>query len=267
VKIIELAMTSDEMLARFDREVRLASQLMHPNTVEVFDYGRTPEGQPFYAMEFLDGLTLQQIVERHGPLPPSRAVHVLRGIAGSLSEAHARGLVHRDIKPANVMLCRRGGEDDVVKVLDFGLVKDTRTPHTRDLTRALRVLGTPAYMAPERIERPDSADTRSDLYALGAVGFFLLTGRAPFDGDSDLSLAYRVVHAPAPRASATATGPVPAELDELISRCLAKSAEDRPASAAAVAAELDRLLAAHPWSNLQARAWWEVNASSGTASS
>jgi len=267
VKIIELAMTSDEMLARFDREVRLASQLMHPNTVEVFDYGRTPEGQPFYAMEFLDGLTLQQIVERHGPLPPARAVHVLRGIAGSLSEAHARGLVHRDIKPANVMLCRRGGEDDVVKVLDFGLVKDTRTPHTRDLTRALRVLGTPAYMAPERIERPDSADTRSDLYALGAVGFFLLTGRAPFDGDSDLSLAYRVVHAPAPRASATAPGPVPAELDELIARCLAKSAEDRPASAAEVAAELDRLLAAHPWSNLQARAWWEVNASSGTASS
>ncbi len=124
VKIIELAHTSDEMLARFDREVRLASQLMHPNTVEVFDYGRTPEGQPFYAMEFLDGLTLQEVVERHGPLPAARAAHALRGIAGSLSEAHARGLVHRDIKPANVMLCRRGGEDDVVKVLDFGLVKD-----------------------------------------------------------------------------------------------------------------------------------------------
>ena len=257
VKIIELAMTSDEMLARFDREVRLASQLMHPNTVEVFDYGRTPEGQPFYAMEFLDGLTLQQIVERHGPLPAARAAHALRGIAGSLSEAHARGLVHRDIKPANVMLCRRGGEDDVVKVLDFGLVKDTRSPHTRDLTRALRVLGTPAYMAPERIEQPDSADTRSDLYALGAVGFYLLAGRAPFDGDSDLSLAFQVVHTPAPRASAAAAGPVPPALDELIARCLAKSAGDRPSAAAEVAAELDRLLVAEPWTNVQARGWWE----------
>ncbi len=258
VKIIELAQTTDEMLARFDREVRLASQLMHPNTVEVFDYGRTPEGQPFYAMEFLDGLSLQQIVEQHGPLPPARAAHALRGIAGSLSEAHARGLVHRDIKPANVMLCRRGGEDDVVKVLDFGLVKDTRSPHTRDLTRALRVLGTPAYMAPERIEHPDSADARSDLYALGAVGFFLLAGRAPFDGDSDLSLAYRVVHTPAPRASSVAATAVPDELDGLLDRCLAKSADDRPGSAAEVAAALDRLLVATPWTNLQARAWWEA---------
>jgi serine/threonine-protein kinase len=260
VKIIELAHTSDEMLARFDREVRLASQLMHPNTVEVFDYGRTPEGQPFYAMEFLDGLTLQEVVERHGPLPAARAAHALRGIAGSLSEAHARGLVHRDIKPANVMLCRRGGEDDVVKVLDFGLVKDTRSPHTRDLTRALRVLGTPAYMAPERIEQPDSADARSDLYALGAVGFFLLAGRAPFDGDSDLALAFRVVHTPAPLASAVAAGAVPAALDGLIARCLAKPLADRPASAAEVAAELDRLLVTTPWTNEQARAWWEANA-------
>jgi serine/threonine-protein kinase len=260
VKIVELAMTTDEMLARFDREVRLASQLMHPNTVEVFDYGRTPEGQPFYAMEFLDGLTLQQVVEQHGPLPAARAAHALRGIAGSLSEAHARGLVHRDIKPANVMLCRRGGEDDVVKVLDFGLVKDTRSPHTRDLTRALRVLGTPAYMAPERIEQPDSADTRSDLYALGAVGYYLLTGKAPFEGDSDLALAYRVVHTTAPRASEAAHEPIPPEIDELIARCLAKSPEQRPASAAEVAAELDRLLVGLPWTNLQARAWWEARA-------
>ena len=258
VKIIELAMTNDEALARFDREVRLASQLMHPNTVEVFDYGRTPEGQPFYAMEFLDGLTLQQIVERHGPLPAARAAHALRGIAGSLSEAHARGLVHRDIKPANVMLCRRGGEDDVVKVLDFGLVKDTRTPHTRDLTRALRVLGTPAYKAPERIEQADSADIRSDLYALGAVGFFLLTGKAPFDGESDLALAYRVVHTPAPLASSAAEA-VPAALDGLIAQCLAKSVQQRPASAGEVAAELDRLLVMTPWTNQQARAWWEAH--------
>jgi serine/threonine-protein kinase len=156
------------------------------------------------------------------------------------------------------MLCRRGGEDDVVKVLDFGLVKDTRSPHTRDLTRALRVLGTPAYMAPERIERPDSADARSDLYALGAVGFFLLTGKAPFEGESELALAYRVVHTPAPRVSAVTSEPVPAEIEDLIARCLAKLPESRPASAAEVAAQLDRLLVSAPWTNLQARAWWEA---------
>jgi serine/threonine-protein kinase len=259
VKIIDLAVANDEALARFDREVRLASQLMHPNTIEIYDYGRTPEGQPFYAMEFLDGLTLQQIVETHGPMDAARAAHVLRGIAGSLSEAHERGLIHRDIKPANVMLCRRGGEHDVVKVLDFGLVKDTRTEATRDLTRALRVLGTPAYMAPERIERPEEAGHRSDLYALGAVGFFLLAGRPPFQTDSDLALAYQVVHTPAPRVSSVAPMPVPPSLDALIARCLEKSPERRPPSAIAVIEALDALLVQMPWTNVAARRWWDVH--------
>lgn len=256
VKIIELAKADDEALARFDREVRLASQLMHPNTIEVFDYGRTPEGQPFYAMEFIDGLTLQQIVERHGPLPPARVAHVLRGIAGSLGEAHAQGLVHRDIKPPNVMLCRRGGEYDVVKVLDFGLVKDVRGEATRDLTRALRVLGTPAYMAPERIERPDGADVRADLYALGAVGFYLLAGRAPFVGDNDLALAYQVVNSPVPDVAALAPYSVPQELVALITACLAKSPDARPGSCGEVIDILDRLLARAPWTSVEARTWW-----------
>lgn len=259
VKIIELAVADDEALARFDREVRLASQLMHPNTIEIYDYGRTPEGQPFYAMEFLDGLTLQQIVDTHGPMDAARTAHVLRGIAGSLSEAHERGLIHRDIKPANVMLCRRGGEHDVVKVLDFGLVKDTRTEATRDLTRALRVLGTPAYMAPERIERPEGAGHRSDLYALGAVGFFLLAGRPPFQADSDLALAYQVVHVTAPRLSSVAPMPVPPSLDALIARCLEKSPERRPPSATAMIEALDALLVQMPWSNIAARRWWDVH--------
>lgn len=252
VKIIELRLANDETLARFDREAKLASQLSHPNTVEVFDYGRTPEGQPFFAMEFLDGLTLQQVVERHGALSAPRVAHVLRGIAGSLAEAHARGLVHRDIKPANVMLCRRGGEYDVVKVLDFGLVKDTRTEATRDLTRALRVLGTPSYMAPERIEHPDSADLRSDLYALGAVGSFLLRGAPPFEGANDLALAYQVVHAPPPPLPAS----VPPALAQLIERCMAKSADARPQSATAVIDALDPLLAQLPWTFHEAHAWW-----------
>jgi serine/threonine-protein kinase len=257
VKVIHIHASSDELLARFDREVRLASQLMHPNTIEIYDYGRTPEGLPFYAMELLLGLTLQQIVERTGPLPPPRVAHALRGIAGSLSEAHQRGLVHRDVTPANIMLCQKGGLYDVPKLLDFGLIKDTRTPHTRDLTRALRVLGTPSYMAPERIEHPDSADARSDLYALGAVAFYCLAGRPPLEGDSDLALAYKVVNKPAPAVSAVATQPVPPPLEALIASCLAKSPDDRPASAAEVASMLDLLLLELPWTNSAARGWWD----------
>lgn len=254
VKIIELRVANDETLARFNREARLASQLVHPNTVEIFDFGRTPEGQPFFAMEYLDGLTLQQMVERHGPMPAPRVAHVLRGIAGSLAEAHARGLVHRDIKPANVMLCRRGGEYDVVKVLDFGLVKDTRTEPTRDLTRALKVLGTPAYMAPERIEHPDGADFRSDLYALGAVGSFLLRGKPPFEGENDLALAYQVVHAPPAAFDAS----VPPALAGLIASCLAKDPAQRPQTAEDVIDELDRALGETPWLHHEARAWWDA---------
>jgi serine/threonine-protein kinase len=256
VKIIHLHKSNDELLSRFDREVRLASQLMHPNTIEIYDYGRTPEGLPFYAMELLNGLTLEQIVAVSGPLPAARVVHTLRAIAGSLSEAHERGLVHRDVTPANIMLCRKGGLYDVPKLLDFGLIKDTRATETRDLTRALRVLGTPSYMAPERIEDPGSADPRADLYALGAVGFYALAGKPPFEGETDLALAYRVVHTPAPRVAGRSPHPVPAELDDLIARCLAKSPADRPATAAEVAVVLDRLLVAVPWTNEEARAWW-----------
>lgn len=259
VKIIHLHQSNDELLSRFDREVRLASQLMHPNTIEIYDYGRTPEGLPFYAMELLQGRTLEQIVAASGPLPAARVVHTLRAIAGSLSEAHERGLVHRDVTPANIMLCRKGGLYDVPKLLDFGLIKDTRATDTRDLTRALRILGTPAYMAPERIEQPGNADPRADLYALGAVGFFALTGRPPFEGETDLALAYRVVNTPAPPVGTLAPHPVPAALEELIARCLAKSPDERPASAAEVAAVLDRLIVETPWTNQQARQWWEAH--------
>jgi hypothetical protein len=261
VKVIQLAQSTDELLARFDREVRLCSQLMHPNTIEIFDYGRTPDGLPFYAMELLEGATLQQLVERHGPFEPARAVHVLRGVAGSLAEAHERGLVHRDVTPANVMLCRKGGLHDVPKLLDFGLIKDTRGEHTRDLTRALKILGTPSYMAPERIERPDSADFRSDLYALGAVGYFMLAGKAPLDASTDLSLAYHVVNTePAPIAQ-VAPVPVPPALAELIMACLAKRAEARPQTAALIGEALDRIAIDHPWPQRAARAWWAAHPS------
>jgi serine/threonine-protein kinase len=259
IKVIHLHRSSDELLARFDREVRLASQLMHPNTIEIYDFGRTPEGLPFYAMELLDGLTLEQLVTRDGPFPAARCVHLMRAIAGALWEAHERGLVHRDVTPSNIMLCAKGGEVDVPKLLDFGLIKDTRTPHTRELTRAVLVIGTPPYLAPERFEKPESADVRSDLYALGAVGYFLLAGKPPFEATTDLSLAYHVVHTPPRPLGEVATQPVPEKLANLILQCLAKRPEDRPQNAAEIAAALDAISVAAPWPQSAARAWWEAH--------
>ncbi|MEO8188541.1 MAG: serine/threonine-protein kinase, partial [Burkholderiaceae bacterium] len=254
IKLLSLRLANDEGLARFEREVRLASQLMHPNTVAIFDYGRSPAGELFCAMELLDGITVQQLVERHGSQPRARVAYVMHGIAGSLSEAHERGLVHRDIKPANVMLCRVGtqsrAEFDVVKVLDFGLVKSVSEPHTRDLTRALRILGTPSYMAPERIEHPESADIRSDIYSLGALGYFMLVGHPPYQAENDLALAYQVVNAPVPELD------VGDSLAKLIRDCLQKSTEDRPQSARQVLDLLDELLRESAWSSADARAWW-----------
>lgn len=250
IKLLALRVANDEGLARFEREVRLASQLMHPNTVAIFDYGRSPAGELFCAMELLDGITVQQLVEQHGLQPTARVAHAMHGIAGSLSEAHERGLVHRDIKPANVMLCRRGAEFDIVKVLDFGLVKSVSDPDTRDLTRALRILGTPSYMAPERIEHPASADLRSDIYSLGALGYFMLAGRPPYQAQDDLSLAYQVVNAPVPTLEGDDL------LTKLIGDCLHKRPDARPQSTQEVLNRLDQVLHESPWSVADARSWW-----------
>ena len=259
IKLLSLRVSNDEGLARFEREVRSASLLMHPNTVAIFDYGRSPAGELYCAMELLDGLTVQQLVERHGSQVVARVAYVMHGIAGSLSEAHERGLVHRDIKPANVMLCRRGAEFDVVKVLDFGLVKSVTEPHTRDLTRALRILGTPSYMAPERIEDPGSADLRSDIYSLGALGYFMLTGKPPYQAENDLALAYQVVNAPVPELDADNL------MARLIRECLQKDAADRPQNTQRVIDLLDDLMREWPWSAADARRWWAEHA--GTAES
>jgi hypothetical protein len=250
IKLLALRAASDEGLARFEREVRLASQLMHPNTVAIFDYGRSPAGELFCAMELLDGITVQQLVEQYGAQPAARVAYAMHGVAGSLSEAHERGLVHRDIKPANVMLCRGGAEFDIVKVLDFGLVKSVSEPHTRDLTRALRILGTPSYMAPERIEHPESADVRSDIYSLGALGYFMLTGRPPYQAGDDLALAYQVVNAPVPTLEGNDL------LSKLIQNCLHKSADARPQSTQEVLDRLDQVLHQSAWSAADARSWW-----------
>ncbi|HEX4943485.1 MAG TPA: serine/threonine-protein kinase, partial [Usitatibacteraceae bacterium] len=217
---------------------------------------RTRDGTFYYAMEYLDGLSLEELVQKEGRLPVPRAVHALRQVCNSLKEAHERGLVHRDVKPHNLMLCHHGGEFDVVKVLDFGLVKELENVHTRDITQFARVLGTPLYMAPERLRNPTDADARADIYALGAVAFFLLTGRRVFETQSDHDLVYQVLNVAPPSIADRGAQDVPAILEALVARCLAKDREERPRSIAEVAAVLAEVARERPWREEEARDWW-----------
>jgi serine/threonine-protein kinase len=206
-------------------------------------------------MEYLNGVTLTELVDDSGPVPPGRTIHVLRQVAAALREAHHFGLIHRDVKPDNVMLCRRG-EDDFVKLLDFGLVKDIESEQTRDVTKQLRVLGTPRYMSPERIRDPSDVDARADLYALGAVGYYLLTGRHAFDSEDSTDIGQQVLHMPAPRVRESMPA-VPDALDALIAACLEKDRVRRPASAQAFIDALDRIASPLAWTQRDATAWWE----------
>lgn len=256
IKLLKPEQASPLMIARFEREVQLTSQLTHPNTIEIFDFGRTPEGLFYYAMEYLPGLTLAELIRQDGPLPAARAVYILRQVCGSLQEAHGKGLVHRDIKPQNIMLCERGGQWDFVKVLDFGLVKPARGAAAAQLTAAQQVSGTPLYIAPEVWLNPEQADARSDIYALGVVGFQLLTGRDPFELDSLASLIQRVTTSDPPRPSSRTEAAIPAPLDRLIWTCMAREPARRPATVAEVLAVLASDLGLPPWTAEQARAWW-----------
>jgi serine/threonine-protein kinase len=256
LKILKPHLATDELIARFEREVQLASRLEHPATIEIFDYGRTRDGTFYYAMEYIDGITLAKLVEKDGAQPPSRVAYVLRQVCESLREAHAKGLVHRDIKPANVMLCERGGESDVVKVLDFGLVKDVHATDARDITQYARLLGTPTYMAPERIRNPAEAAPAVDIYAVGAVAFYLLTAKRVFDAPNELELARQVLEVEAPRASSAGRQPIPPALDDLIARCLAKDPLERPQRIEDLMAVFAGVLEAHPWTQEAAERWW-----------
>lgn len=255
LKMLKPHLASDEIVARFEREVQLASQLVHPNTIEIYDYGRTREGLFYYVMEYLEGETLDKLVAAHGPLPVGRTIHVLRQVCAALREAHGRGLIHRDIKPPNIMLCQRGGEQDVVKILDFGLVKDVEGRQSRDITQFQKFLGTPLYMSPERIRNPGDADARSDIYSVGAVGFHLLTAKELFESGSDHDLTYHVLHTPPRRPSELAPG-IPRRLDDLILRCLAKERTERPHDVLVVMALLEALSVEYPWTQREAEAWW-----------
>jgi serine/threonine-protein kinase len=224
--------------ARFEREVQLTAGLTHPNTIAVYDYGRTPDGVFYYAMEFLEGISLEDLVREFGPQRPSRVVHVLLQMCGALEEAHNAGLVHRDIKPANVMLTRRGGVHDVVKVLDFGLVKEVEGAGGAGSTSNVgAVLGTPHYMAPEAIVAPSTVDRRADIYAMGATAYALLTGGHVFDGANVLALCSQHLYDAPPKPRAKHPD-IPEALETVVLECLEKKPEDRPSSAAALATKL-----------------------------
>jgi eukaryotic-like serine/threonine-protein kinase len=245
---------------RFRREAEVAASLRSPHTVELYDFGVTEDETFYFVMELLDGMTLEALVRRHGPVPAPRVIYILRQICDSLEEAHLRGLVHRDIKPANIHVGRLGLEHDFVKVLDFGLVKSTAGPVSEHslATAAGLTPGTPAYMAPE-MALGDAVDGRADLYALGCVSYYLLTGALVFQGESELQmLAQHLREEPVPPSRRT-DRPIPAELERLVLACLAKQPEDRPRSAGELCSALE-LIAGEPWGEEQAAEWWKTNA-------
>ena len=256
IKLLPPEKSGADARARFEQEVQHTSRLTHPNTVAIYDYGRTREGVFYYAMEYLDGLNLEQLVRRFGAQPPARVVHLLKQVCASLAEAHAAGLVHRDVKPANLVLCERWGSADVVKVVDFGLVRGFATS-AQGLPDQSLAIGTPLHMSPEAIHSPDTVESRSDLYAVGTVAYYLLTGVHVFDGPTVNEVLLHHLKTPPTPPSTRAVQPIPKELDRLVMSCLAKAPADRPPSALALQEALSACPGVGEWTQLQAKAWWE----------
>jgi serine/threonine-protein kinase len=243
-------------LARFEREVQQLARLNHPNTIAIYDYGRTPDGVFYYAMEYIDGLDLEELVEAIGPLPPGRALHLLVQICESLAEAHELGLVHRDIKPANVLVGQRGGIPDSVKVLDFGLVKDIGNTDAVTLTEAERFVGTPLYASPEAIRSTESVTFATDLYSVGAIGYYLLTGTHLVQRETFIDVCAQHLYGTPEPPSLRLGKPLPPMLEALLLQALAKAPEQRPTSAKEFACRLRACADVPPWSEESARLWW-----------
>jgi serine/threonine-protein kinase len=265
IKLIHPEQAGDpHVLARFEREVRMTARLSHWNSVEIFDYGRTDDGTFFYVMEYLPGLSLEDLLERHGPLPAERVVHLLRQTCQALREAHGIGLIHRDIKPGNVFAAQRGGLYDVAKLLDFGLVKPLTEAASTRLTQDGAISGTPLFMSPEQARSLGNVDGRSDIYSLGAVGYALLTGRPPFESTNPMEVI--VAHIRDEVSPPSRHQPdVPADLEQVILRCLAKSPEDRFQDVDALEQALADCASADQWTQAQATRWWHENEEVGTA--
>jgi len=259
IKLLPPDHAGEANILRFEREVQLTAQLSHPNTVAIYDYGRTPDGLFYYAMEYLNGINLEDLVRRDGALPPGRVIYILKQVCGALTEAHEHGLLHRDIKPANIILTERGGEPDVAKVVDFGLVKTIDSgANALTMSSSIVLAGTPLYMPPEVLTASTSGDPRSDLYALGAVGYFLLTAQPVFEAGTVAEVFVHHMHTePVPPSDRTST-PIPEDLETVILRCLKKKLDDRPASARALLRELKRCTSVSQWTTDQAAEWWSA---------
>jgi serine/threonine-protein kinase len=255
IKVLSTKRVGLAALERFEREVQVTAKLSHPNIVSVYDFGRSHEGTFYYAMEFLDGVDLQHLVDSDGPQPPGRVICLLRQAAEALAEAHAVDLVHRDVKPANMILIQRAAEADVLKLVDFGLVKELDRGDGAE--SGVHMQGTPLYMAPEAIVDPGRLSPRADLYALGAVGYFLLTGTPVFDGKSTLAVLGGHAHL-APVPPSERIGPVPRKLEELLLRCLEKDPLRRYANARDLRRALDDCDDTPAWTQAHATSWWQT---------
>ncbi len=244
-------------LKRFESEAQATAALTSPHTIRLFDYGATDDGRFYYVMELLEGRDMATLVEESGALPVARVLYLLKQVCHSLAEAHSRGLVHRDIKPANIFVCRMGLDLDVVKVLDFGLVQEMRHDRVEDLTKSLAslggVVGTPAFMAPESLTGDKPVDHRADLYALGCVAFFLLTGQHVFHGRTPLQALMDHVTTAPPRPSSRTSNPVPDWVDDLVLACLAKDPDERPRSAGEILQRITMLEGSTRWTPSQAQ--------------
>jgi serine/threonine-protein kinase len=244
-----------QVLARFEREVQMTARLSHWNTVEIFDYGRTDDGTFFYVMEYLPGLNLDELLTRHGPLPAARVIHFLRQTCQALREAHAVGLIHRDIKPGNIFVAQRGGLYDVVKLLDFGLVKPIAEIDSVRLTFDGSISGTLLFMSPEQARSATELDARSDIYSLGAVAYTLLCGRAPFEKSNPIDVIISLDRDPVVPLSAVRND-VPPDLEAIVLRCLAKRREDRFQDVESLDEALSRCIAPTQWTQANAAIWW-----------
>jgi serine/threonine-protein kinase len=253
---------SHDAVTRFEREANVTASLSSPHTVRLFDFGVADDGTFYYVMELLDGLDLETLVRLHGPLPAERVIALLRQACHSLAEAESYSRVHRDIKPANLFVCRYGGDYDFVKVLDFGIAKMKHAEMDTgviDLTRDNVIRGTPTYIAPEQALGAAEIDSRADIYSLGCVGYFLLTGQPVFTGETPLSIAVHHVQTPPVPPSSKSEVPIPPALERLIMACLAKDPADRPQSAKALSRRLSEIVGPNPWTEERAQEWWAMH--------